>query len=69
MLDYNYFKNYYNMITTDLQKPLAVDADPKVIQHINFTGNLDITGQSTMFLIIGKTKATILAFSQGTVKV
>ena len=57
------------MITIDIRKPLAVDADPKVIQQINFTGNLDKTGQATMIFIIEKVKTTILAFSQGTVKV
>ena len=57
------------MITIDIRKPLAVDADPKVIQQINFTGNLDITGQATMLFIIEKVKTTILAFSQGTVKI
>ena len=57
------------MITIDIRKPPAVDADPKVIQQINFTGNLDITGQATMLFIIEKVKTTILAFSQGTVKV
>ena len=34
LLDYNY------IIATDLSKQQALDADPKVIQQINFTGNL-----------------------------
>ena len=35
------------MIATDLSKLQALDADPKTIQKINFTGNLE--KQSTMF--------------------
>ena len=42
LLDYNYFKNYYKMIATDLSKQQVLDADPKIIQQINFTGNLDL---------------------------
>ena len=29
------------MIAVDLSKQQALDADPKAIQQINFTGNLD----------------------------
>ena len=46
------------MITVDLRKQQALDADPRAIQQINFTGNLDRDG-----------KETIIDFSQGTVKV
>ena len=31
LLDYNYFKNYYNMIGKDLSKQDALDADMKAI--------------------------------------
>ena len=31
LLDCNYFKNYYKMITKDLSKQQAPDADPKAI--------------------------------------
>ena len=41
LLDYTYFNNYYKMIATDLSKQQALDGGPKVIQKINFTGNLD----------------------------
>ena len=44
------------------------DADPKAMEQINFTGNLD-TAEQTMFFIIEEAKETILDFSQGTVKV
>ena len=29
------------MITIDLNKEQALDADPEAIQQVNFTGNLD----------------------------
>ena len=69
LLDYTYFKNYYKMIAIDLSKQQALDADPKAIQQINFTANLDRAGNTTMFFIIEEAKETVLNFSQGTVKV
>ena len=45
-LDYTYFKKYYKMIAMDLSKQHALDADPKAIQQINFTANLDKTGNA-----------------------
>ena len=41
LLDYIYFKKYYEMIAVDLRKQQALDADPKAIQQISFTENLD----------------------------
>ena len=41
LLDYPYFKTYYNLIEIDLSKQSTLDADPKVIQQINFAGNLE----------------------------
>ena len=49
LLDYNYFKNYYNMIVIDLRKQRALDADPKPIQQINFTGDFDRAAGATIF--------------------
>ena len=69
LLDYNCFKKYYKMIAIDLRKQQPLDADPKAIQYINFTENLDRVGNATMFFIIEESKETILDFSQGTVKV
>ena len=54
LLDYIYFKNYYKMIAIDLSKQQALDADPKAIQQINFTGNLE--NQSTIFSLLKKQK-------------
>ena len=44
-----------------------LDAYPKAIEQINFTGNLE--NQSTIFFIIEEAKETVLHFSHGTVKV
>ena len=68
LIDYVYFKNYYKMIAIDWSKQQALYADLKVIQQINFTGNLDQAGSSKMFFIIEEAKETILD-SQGTVTV
>ena len=68
-LDYTYFKENYKMIVIDLTKQEELDADPRAIQQINFTANLDRTGNTTMFFIIEEAKETALDFSQGTVKV
>ena len=69
LLDYSYFKENYKMIAIDLSKQQALDADPRAIQQINFTANLDRAGNTTMFFIIEEAKETVFEFSQGTVKV
>ena len=69
LLDYSYFQDHYKMIAIDLSKQQALDADPKAIQEINFTANLDREENTTMFFIIEETKETVLDFPQGTVKV
>ena len=57
------------MIAIDLSKQQALDADPRAIQQINFTANLDRDGNTTTFFIIEEVKETVFEFSQGTVKV
>ena len=57
------------MIAVDLSKQQALDADPKAIQQINFTANLDRAGNTRVYFFLEEAKATILDFSQGTVKV
>ena len=69
LLDYSYFKENYKMIAIDLSKQQALDADPRAIQQINFTANLDREGNTTMFFITEEAKQTVLDFSQRTVKV
>ena len=50
LLDYSYFKDYCKMIAVDLSKQQALDADPKSIQQMNFTANLDRVGNFISFL-------------------
>ena len=68
LLDYTYFKKYYKMIAIDLSKQQALDADPKAIQQINFTANLD-RANTRFYFILEEAKETVFEFSQGTVKV
>ena len=68
LLDYTYFKKY-KMIAVDLSKQQALDADPKAIQQINFTANLDRARNTGIYFILEETKETVLDFSEGTVKV
>ena len=69
LLDYSYFKEIYKMIAVDLGRQNELDADPRAIKQINFTANLDIAGNTTIFFIIEDAKETVFEFSQGTVKV
>ena len=57
------------MVAIYLSKQQELDADPKAIQQINFTGNLDRGGNTTIFFITEEAKETILDYSQGTVSV
>ena len=67
--DYDYFKKYYKMKAIDLSKQQTLDADPKAIQQINFTGNLEQDNSAIMFFIIEEAKKTVSYFLQVTVKV
>ena len=55
------------MVTIDLSKQKALDANPKSIQQFNFTWNLK--QKATIFFIYEEGKQNFLDFSQGTVKV
>ena len=66
--DYTCFKKYYKMIATDLSKQQALDADPKAIQQINFTGNLDRAGNARFYFILEEAKVTAFEISQETKK-
>ena len=62
LLDYTYLKKYYKMIAIDLSKQQVLDADPKAIQKINFTANLDRAGNTRFFFILKKQKQLFLNF-------
>ena len=53
LLDYPYFRDNYKMIAVDLSKQQELlDADPRAIQQINFTANLDRAGETRVYFIL-----------------
>ena len=68
LLDYTYFKKYYKIIAADLSKQQVLDADPKAIQQINITANLD-RENTRFYFILEEPKETVFGFSQRNVKV
>ena len=72
LLDFLYFEKNYRLIVADLSKQKALDADPKAIQQIIFTGKIKSTVSNTrviIYYILEQSKETILQFSKGTTKV
>ena len=57
------------MIAIDLSNQEALDSDPKAIQQLSFTANLNRIGNTRIYFILEETKETVLEFPQGTVKV
>ena len=57
------------MIAVDLSKQKALDVDPKTIQQIDFTANVDSVGNTRFYFILEEAKETVFEFSQGTLKV
>ena len=66
LLDYQYFKDYYNLIAIDLSKQKDLDADSRAIQQIEFYGMLKTKSQ--VRTVLEKSKETTLQFSKGTAK-
>ena len=62
LLDYPYFKEHYMIIAIDLSKQQAFDADPKAIQQINFTENLEMPGKTRISFIIEGVKKPFWTF-------
>ena len=56
-----------NLIAIDLSKQQKLYADPKALQQINFTGNIE--KETSIFSIIEQAKETVLDFSKVTFKV
>ena len=67
LLGFAYFERNYKLIAADLSKQKALDADPKAIQKIIFTGNTD--NQMRVYYILEQSKETKLEFAKGTTKV
>ena len=62
LLDYPYFGENYKVIAINLNKQQVLNADPKAIIQINFTGNLGLNGNTQMFFILEKVKENTLDF-------
>ena len=56
------------MIAIDLSRQNELDANPRAIQQINFTVNLDRAGNTTIFFIIEEAKASQLYKLKSTIK-
>ena len=67
LLDYEYFKDHYQLIAIGLSKQTELE-NPDLKQQINFVGRLEETN-ATMFFIIEKKEETTLDFSQNSVVV
>ena len=50
------------LIAIDLSKKQVLDADPKALQQINFTGNLNRIERATMLFITKEAKEIVLDF-------
>ena len=59
LLDYVYFKKYYKMISIDLSEQQVLDADPKAIQQVNFTANLNRAERTRFYFILEEAKGTV----------
>ena len=66
LLDYQYFKDHYNLIAIDLSKQKELDADSRAIQQIEFYGMLKTNSQ--VCTVLEKSKETTLQFSKETAK-
>ena len=67
LLDYQYFKDHYNLITIDLCKQKELGAYLRAIQEIEFYEMLKTNSQ--VCTILENSKETTLQFSEETAKV
>ena len=67
LLDYQYFKDHYQIITVDLIKQKELDADSRAIPEIEFYEMLKTNSQ--VCAVLKKSKETMLEFYKGTEKV
>ena len=67
LLDYQYFKDHYQLIAVDLSKQEKLDPDPRSTQKIKFYGTLNTNAQ--VRTVLEKSKETVFEFYKGTAKV
>ena len=70
-MDYAYFKDNYILTAVDLSKQNALDADPRGIQQTVVQGVVRrvVGTKIRLYIILEKSKETILEFPKGTAKV
>ena len=66
-LDYQYFKDHYQLIAVGLRKQKELDADSIAFQQTEFHGMLKSNSQ--VRTVLEKSKETMLEFYKGTAKV
>ena len=67
LLDFAYFEKNYKIMAANLNKEKALDADPKAIEQIIFTGKTDNAIRN--YYVLEQTMETILEFAKGATKV
>ena len=67
-LDFAYFEKNYRLNAVYLSKQKALDADPRAIQQIIFTGKAS-NDTIKIYYILEQSKETILEFAKGRTKV
>ena len=62
LLNYNYFKNYFNIIATDLRKQKVLDTYSKAIQQTSFTAKSRPTKTKSNVFYYWRSKRNRLKF-------
>ena len=63
LLDYQFYKDHYQLIAFDLSKQKEIDPDPRAIQHNEFYGMLKSNSQ--VCTILEKPKEIVLKLYKG----
>ena len=67
LIDYQYFKDHYQLTAVDLSNQNELDTNPRAVQQIAFYGKLKTNSQ--VCTALEKSKETVLEFYKGTTKV
>ena len=67
LLDYQYFKNHYQLIAVELSEQKKLDVDLRAVQQIEFYVMLRTNSQ--VCAVLEKSKDMMLEFYKGTAKV